>query len=401
MNGLKLNAERIKFVLALLLISIDAILIRMHFINFRSGDYNAFLSQWWDFIKTNGGFSALKYNKFDYTPPYIYILTIGTYFNVNSLKYIKLISIIFDFVAATFVMLIIKKKYSNSFVALLSYATVLFLPTVILNSSRWAQCDVIFTSFIIISIYFMLCNKYTLATISYAISFSFKIQAVFALPLFGVLLFKKKVKIRDLVLIPITYIIATIPCIIAGRPIKDVLLIYMNQGKEYNELTLNMPNIYYLIPKVIKNINVDLATKIGIFATAAVVFIVFCTSVIYIKELKKENIIELALIFAVIIPFLLPRMHERYLFLADIISIVYAFYFPSRFYIAIATPLVSLFAYYPFLFGYTLVPHHISALIMLVNISIIFYHYFINILLNYRESNFIGKVNRDIDSRAS
>jgi Gpi18-like mannosyltransferase len=92
-------------------------------------------------------------------------------------------------------------------------------------------------------------------------------------------------------------------------------------------------------------------------------------------------------LFAVIVPFLLPRMHERYFFLADILSILYVFYFPSRFYTAIIMSLVSLFAYFPFLFGQTYISMFKLSCIMLINVIIILYHFFNKVIINYRKPN--------------
>jgi Gpi18-like mannosyltransferase len=53
--------------------------------------------------------------------------------------------------------------------------------------------------------------------------------------------------------------------------------------------------------------------------------------------------------FALAIPFLLPEMHERYFYLADVLSIIYAFYFPRYFYVAVIMQLCSLLSYAPYL----------------------------------------------------
>jgi Gpi18-like mannosyltransferase len=45
------------------------------------------------------------------------------------------------------------------------------------------------------------------------------------------------------------------------------------------------------------------------------------------------------------VPFLLPKMHERYYFLADVLSIVYAFYFPRKWYYPVLTISVSTLSY--------------------------------------------------------
>ncbi len=42
-------------------------------------------------------------------------------------------------------------------------------------------------------------------------------------------------------------------------------------------------------------------------------------------------------------------MHERYFYLADVLSIIYAFYFPRYFFIAVIMQLCSLLSYAPYL----------------------------------------------------
>ena len=66
-----------------------ALLIRIPGLPFMSGDYNTFVSKWFDTIKMGGGFAALKNAMGDYTQPYLYLLTIGTYTNINKLFYVK------------------------------------------------------------------------------------------------------------------------------------------------------------------------------------------------------------------------------------------------------------------------------------------------------------------------
>ena len=69
----------------------------------------------------------------------------------------------------------------------------------------------------------------------------------------------------------------------------------------------------------------------NILTSTLLVMLTLSGSIKYIKVIKYENVIELALLLAVIVPFLLPRLHERYFFMADIISLLYAFCFPKNF----------------------------------------------------------------------
>jgi len=56
-----------------------------------------------------------------------------------------------------------------------------------------------------------------------------------------------------------------------------------------------------------------------------------------------------------VLPFFLPEMHERYFYLADIVSIIYAFYFPRYFYVPVIEQLCSLMSYIPYLLTTTAV----------------------------------------------
>ena len=66
------------------------------------------------------------------------------------------------------------------------------------------------------------------------------------------------------------------------------------------------------------------------------------------KHLTQAIILTVALVFALAIPFFLPEMHERYFYLADVLSIIYAFYFPRYFFVAVIMQLCSLLSYAPY-----------------------------------------------------
>jgi Gpi18-like mannosyltransferase len=90
----------------------------------------------------------------------------------------------------------------------------------------------------------------------------------------------------------------------------------------------------------------------------------------------EETIVKLSLISVLMIPFVAPQMHERFFFPADVISIVYAFYFPKYFYLPLLVGCSSLFSYFPFLFGnspfpLTYLPIPILVTIILVSADLI------------------------------
>jgi Gpi18-like mannosyltransferase len=85
----------------------------------------------------------------------------------------------------------------------------------------------------------------------------------------------------------------------------------------------------------------------------------------------REVIIKLSLVLSLILPFTLPHIHERYFFVADVVSIIYAFYSPKRFFVPIVVGAASLFSYFPFLFNETIIALWYMAILMGVALMVV------------------------------
>ena len=77
-------------------------------------------------------------------------------------------------------------------------------------------------------------------------------------------------------------------------------------------------------------------------------------------------LLELCLISVMLMPFVLPKMHERFFYPADVLSIVLVFYRPRLFLVPLAMITISFFSYQPFLFGAEPVPIGLLAVGVLV-----------------------------------
>jgi Gpi18-like mannosyltransferase len=99
-----------------------------------------------------------------------------------------------------------------------------------------------------------------------------------------------------------------------------------------------------------------------------------------------EIIIKMTLVLALAIPFLLPEMHERYFYLADATSIIYAFYFPRSFYIAILVQLCSLLSYAPYFYGSPVISLGIVAFVVLVVTLITLTNLIFTLFPNFKKS---------------
>ena len=137
----------------LLIILSFGLLLRYNLFYFESEDYIQNLQHWFANIKSNGGIYGIKYLVGNYTPPYTYLLALLTYLPFSSLTSIKLLSVFFDVLLSMLVALTVFTLRKNKNYAILAFSIVFMLPTVIVNSSLWAQCDSIISFFIVFSLY--------------------------------------------------------------------------------------------------------------------------------------------------------------------------------------------------------------------------------------------------------
>lgn len=387
-----------------------ALVLRVSLYHVETSDYTVFVSQWYDFIQTHGGFAALKYNFSNYNVPYLYLLAFMTYLPIPKLIAIKTLSVVFDGVLALFVYLLIRLKYKHGYVAIIGALVVVFAPTIFINSAAWGQCDAIYTAFCLGSLYFLLRERPAWACVFFALALSFKLQAVFFFPVLLMLLLKRKLPLRYLALIPLIFLLLLVPAYIAGRGASSLLTIYVGQAttggvggqvnggtpgqftgrgqfnggppRQFNggtqgqfngggassssSLTANAPSFYQWLPATAP----AYWKWIGVSFAAAFVMFIGGLLVASKKRITPEIVLKVALVFVIAIPFLLPEMHDRYFYLADVISIVAAFYFPRMFYIAISVQLCSLLSYAPYLIHTEIVSLTYVAVVVLILVII-------------------------------
>ena len=350
------------------LLLVPAFVARALVFDYETLDYQDFLTLWVDFFRNNGGFAALDTPVGNYNIPYLYFMALFSYSGIRDLYLIKLLSVFFDVALAYGSMMLLGKFVRSSARRLACYFTVLFLPTVYLNGSVWAQCDSIYAALAVLSIYLALDEKPVRAMIFIALSFGFKLQAVFVMPVFAVLLIAGKVKLRHFLVFPITYVLLVLPAVIAGRPFLDTLTLYLGQtGSIGDALNYNSSSLFAILDRVQ---NTDLASRLAILAAFLFMLAVIAAAFFLRGRLTNRAILGAAVLFAIGIPLLLPHMHDRYFFAADILSLIMAFaafeYSPA----ALLVQFGSLLGYHAYLKMRFLLPMRYGAWAMLTALGI-------------------------------
>ncbi len=353
--GVSMKLVDLAFILCIWIL---AFLIRWKLMPIESADYFGFLEEWMNSIRANGGFKALASDFYNYTPPYMYLMTILSYITENDLYALKLVSIFFDYSAAVAVLLIVYHMTYNIKKSIVGMALILLSPTVILDSAYWCQCDIIYTAFLLYSFYFFLKDDSKKSALFFAFSFAFKLQSVFLLPFFIIMWLKKRtILLRHYLIVPIVYFIAVIPAWIAGRSLKDLLTIYFSQSSYYPWGTLEYPNIYALLGESMPDMR-HAAEVCGAGTFMTIAMLGCLAYYLYDKKVRltDELLVTLALFTVAIIVYSLPHMHDRYGFLIDLFAVIYGVYRVKKLPVTCGFILVSVLSFMPYLIAVHIVP---------------------------------------------
>lgn len=299
--------------------------VRLASMDHVTSDYTDFLSQWVQFFRDNGGFGGIRLSVGDYNVPYLYLLAAISYFPVSDLYLIKLISIFFDLVLAFgAARLTILAFPGRGRAAAVVFSAVVLLPTVALNGACWGQCDSVYGALTLLALADALDRHPARSVIWLGVAFSFKLQAIFLIPLWCVLWYARRVRFKHLLLFPAAYLATILPALALGKPLGDILGVYFNQmGLYHDRLTLNAPSLFALIPYGAE-VDGPFWAKVGIFAAFALVLALLGALFFVRKRLTNAHLLAAGLVLAIGVPLLLPYMHERYFFLAELLSVVWA-----------------------------------------------------------------------------
>ncbi len=317
---------------------ISALGLALRFLGFpfESVDYQECLSAWSAQLKEIGTIRALSEYPGDYNYPYVTILWLLTFLPVPSLYSIKLVSVLFDFLEAGLLasaaMYAADAADATDAVAggkrygagLLAYGLVFCNPLAVMNSSYLAQCESIWTALCVLSFYLLIVReKAGPGFFAFGMALAFKLQSVFILPILLIAWFyKKKFTILHMLWVPVAVELLCIPAIIGGCGWDSAISQYLHLLGEYPFLFYYYPNIWTFFREA----------PYYVFGTTAVMFafvVLLLFAVLLVKSGRRlviGDFIQYAAWTAMTCTMLLPCMHERYNYVAEMLLPVSAVY---------------------------------------------------------------------------
>lgn len=336
-----------------------AITIRAKLYGFASGDLTNGFIGWCDDIRKRGFAQALTAGDCNYNPAYVYVLWLANQVPFDRAHFLKTFSVLCDFVCAAAVAWAVAHTLRGRLRALLAAFALLVTPTVVFNSALWGQCDMVYAAPLVMGLAATIAGRQRMAAVLFGLAIAVKLQAIFLFPLLGVLVLRGEIRPRTLLLVPASYLATFVPAWLAGAPVLDTLWIYGKQAGQYSALTLSAPTVFALLAD-----QGAWLAPFGLCFAAAVTLMLILACAHSKAHTTPRLLIQEAMVFASLIPFLLPHMHERYLFLADIISVLYAFVFPRRLWVPLCVVGASFTGYSSFLFKGAPVPLPVAATMM-------------------------------------
>ena len=309
--------ERHMLLLFAAAISFLAYRIRYNGLAMTSVDYWACLAPWFETIAENGGFASLSMQVGNYNVLYQLMIAVLTYLPGYSLHLYKWLSIAFDYLLALAAGLTAYELCRQKIKAVLAYSGVLLLPSVFINSAYWAQCDAIYSFFLIMSVYFLLRQRYTLTFIFFSIAFQFKLQAVFFLPF----LLYYYVRTRHFSLLQFLWVpaLGVAICLLCGRKPFDFVTIYLDQTNVQPGMSHHFPSIWNLITN-----SYDFFRGTAIRLTFSILGIGLLLILHTKLPFTRENTLNILIWSLWTCLLFLPSMHERYAYPLIILLLICA-----------------------------------------------------------------------------
>jgi len=317
------------FIICIGILAAAGMCLRWSGIYFEGVDYQNCLSVWYQELKEGDGLHALAEFSGDYNMFYATILLLLTKIPVAPIISIKMVSILFDYLGAAVLCRMAmqaaqpEKRY---FSGILAFGLAVCNPLAVINSGYLGQSEAIWVSLALLSFWLIYNHRIVWGMLALGLAFSMKLQAVFILPIILIYWFyKKNFSILHLLWVPVMIQVVCIPAIIGGSGFDIAYRQYRNMLGEYPSMYYFLPNIwtyfqdapYYLFGKA----------AIALTFTALLIF-----AVLFVKSGKQHttaDYLEYIAWTSMTCAMLLPCMHERYNYMAEMMLPVCAVFCPK------------------------------------------------------------------------
>jgi Gpi18-like mannosyltransferase len=157
------------------------------------------------------------------------------------------------------------------------------------------------------------------------------------------MILRRRIHWAWLAAVPAVYLILAIPVLLAGRSVDSVLRVYLEQADTYHLLTMNAANIWVFASNTPYTMGVIAGLVLA--GAAGLVLSIF---IMRSERNGPEFMLLVACASLMLMPYLLPKMHDRYFYAFEITSIALACLNPRYLPFAVIAQVDGVLAYLGF-----------------------------------------------------
>lgn len=327
---MKINKfDRREMIIGVLLATIAGLVLRFIGFNFEGIDYRMSLEPWFLGLMENGTLSGLAEYNGDYNIPYITLLYFLTKLPLEPLYSIKLSSVAFDVLEAVMVLVLVrtlcreKEDEREYLYAFLAYLLVFCNPLVIINSGYLAQCESVWAALALLCFWCLWEGHPIPGFLAFGAAFAMKPQGIFILPMILILYYKRRnFSMLHILWAPVMVELLCIPAILGGCGL-DIFI------RNLKMMMGHYPYVYYYYPNIwtyLQNAPYYVFGKVGIFSAFAVLLLFVLLLAMCRREMRMQEGLMYIAFTAMTCVMILPCMHERYNYLAELMLPVCALF---------------------------------------------------------------------------
>lgn len=318
-------------ILAMLAAGLTGLAVRFSLIPFMSGDFDHFNIPWFDEIKRGQITVMFENGTFNYSPLFFYLYKIvGDLFGwMDTHLVCKLLHIAGEMALSLlcfgWVERMRRGKAPLDRFSFVTFCCFWFNPLLIINAAAWGQTDCFYALFSVLAVLLLVKDMPVWAMASFAVSCAWKQQGLFLLPLFILMYFcgRKPFSLLWFLLVPAVMTAVSLPMgLIGGSPLQIFDTFFAQFGEHSSTLVLNYPNWYALLGEGAEASALYTPVMVGALA------ILFCAAAVYL--ITRKTVLQgaqIALVGAwcvLLCVFFLPRMHDRYAIVGEVLLLCYA-----------------------------------------------------------------------------
>jgi hypothetical protein len=290
----------------------------------RPPDMSIFLEPWFNHIVHYGPIAAFAHPFSNYEPAYLYLLALGSLAHglFAPMMIIKIISVLGTlFLTLAFADLLKAAGVKGRYALLLPV-----LPSIVFNDALFAQCDALWAGACTFALAAMIRGRTLSSMIWCGVAIAFKAQAAFFAPVMIGAMIGRRAPWWQWPVPALLFLATLLPAWLQGWPATKLLTVYFEQAK-LDQIPGRLGNPW-MFGTIFAEHSAHHLFFLGYLAAAAAALAI--AALAYRAARDPKQLILLTAIAGTALPFLLPKMLERYYFLGDVMTLALALTWSSR-----------------------------------------------------------------------